>query len=231
VSGSTLRRGGAGTNHGAMLLDSAFVRSWIRAAADDVAAHRDYLTQLDAAIGDADHGVNMDRGFAAALLALEADRGIPPGRLLEAVGNAILFKVGGASGPLYGTALRGAGSTLGDADTFGGEDLLSALRAALEGIQNLGAAVEGDKTIVDAWLPAVSAFERELRSGGTVADASARAAVAAEEGARETVPMQARKGRASYLGPRSVGHQDPGATSTAMLFSALARAAREIPDA
>ena len=231
MSGSTLPRGGAGTNHGAMLLDSAFVRSWIRAAADDVAAHRDYLTQLDAAIGDADHGVNMDRGFTAALLALEADGGIPPGRLLEAVGNAILFKVGGASGPLYGTALRGAGSTLGDADTFGGEDLLSALRAALEGIQKLGAAVEGDKTIVDAWLPAVSAFERELRSGGSVVEASARAAVAAEEGARETVPMQARKGRASYLGPRSVGHQDPGATSTAMLFSALARAAREIPAA
>ncbi len=99
---------------------------------------------------------------------------------------------------------------------------------ALEGIQRLGAAVEGDKTIVDAWVPAVAAFERELRGGGTVVEASARAAVAAEEGARETVPMQARKGRASYLGPRSVGHQDPGATSTAMLFSALSRAARDV---
>lgn len=228
MSGSTLRRGGAGTDQGVAVLDSAFIRSWIRTAAADVAAHRDYLTQLDAAIGDADHGVNMDRGFAAALLSLEGEETTPPGRLLEAVGNAIVFKVGGASGPLYGTAFRGAGSSLGEEGTFDAESLLSALRAALEGIQRLGAAVEGDKTIVDAWQPAVAAFERELRGGGTVADASARAAVAAEEGARETVPMQARKGRASYLGPRSVGHQDPGATSTAILFSALGRTARDL---
>jgi phosphoenolpyruvate---glycerone phosphotransferase subunit DhaL len=229
MSGSTLRRGWAGTDEGARLLNSAFIQSWMRAAAEDVSAHRDYLTQLDAAIGDADHGTNMDRGFTAALAALGAPEGQGepvPGGLLEAVGNAIVFKVGGAAGPLYGAAFRAAAAALGDADTFDGEALLSALRAALEGIQRLGAAVEGDKTIVDAWLPAVSAFERELRSGGSIADASARAAVAAEEGARETIPMQARKGRASYLGPRSVGHQDPGATSTAMLFSALARAAR-----
>lgn len=227
MSGSTPRSGGTGTDQGELPLDSSFIRSWIRATAADLAAHRDYLTQLDAAIGDADHGVNMDRGFTAALLALEGDEASPPGRLLEAVGNAIVFKVGGASGPLYGTAFRGAASALGDSEIFGGEDLLSALRYALEGIQRLGAAVEGDKTIVDAWVPAVSAFERELRSGGSVAGAAARAAVAAEEGARETVPMQARKGRASYLGARSVGHQDPGATSAAMLFSALGRTARE----
>jgi dihydroxyacetone kinase-like protein len=227
VSGSTLRRGGAGTEEGTLPLDSEFLRSWVRQAADDVAANRDYLTQLDAAIGDADHGVNMDRGFAAVLAVLEADVALAPGPLLEAVGNAILFKVGGASGPLYGTALRGAAASLGDLDTFGGEDLLCALRAGLDGIQHLGAAVEGDKTIVDAWQPAVAAFERELRSGGSVADAGSRAAVAAEEGARETIPMQARKGRASYLGPRSVGHQDPGATSTALLFSALAKVARQ----
>jgi dihydroxyacetone kinase-like protein len=227
VSGSTPRSAGTGTDQGELLLDSSFIRSWIRAAAADLAAHRDYLTQLDAAIGDADHGVNMDRGFTAALVALEGDEASPPGRLLEAVGNAIVFKVGGASGPLYGTAFRSAASALGDSEIFSGEDLLSALRFALEGIQRLGAAVEGDKTIVDAWVPAVSAFERELRSGGSVADASARAAVAAEEGARETVPMQARKGRASYLGARSIGHQDPGATSASMLFSALGRTARE----
>lgn len=227
MSGSTPRSGGTGTDQGELPLDSSFIRSWIRATAADLAAHRDYLTQLDAAIGDADHGVNMDRGFTAALLALEGDEASPPGRLLEAVGSAIVFKVGGASGPLYGTAFRGAASALGDSQIFSGEDLLSALRFALEGIQRLGAAVEGDKTIVDAWVPAVSAFERELRSGGSVADASARAAVAAEEGARETVPMQARKGRASYLGARSIGHQDPGATSAAMLFSALGRTARE----
>ena len=229
MSGSAPRSGGTGTDQGELPLDSSFIRSWIRATAADLAAHRDYLTQLDAAIGDADHGVNMDRGFAAALLALEGAEASSPGGLLEAVGNAILFRVGGASGPLYGTAFRGAASALGDSEMFNGEDLLSALRYALEGIQRLGAAVEGDKTIVDAWVPAVSAFERELRSGGSVADATARAAVAAEEGARETVPMQARKGRASYLGARSIGHQDPGATSAALLFSALARAARERP--
>lgn len=227
MSGSAPHRGGTETDRGEPPLDASFIRSWVLATAADLGAHRDYLTQLDAATGDADHGVNMDRGFAAALVALDGEDASPPGRLLEAVGNAIVLKVGGASGPLYGTAFRGAASALGDVQVFGGEDLLSALRAALEGIQRLGAAVEGDKTIVDAWIPAVAAFERELRSGGSVADASARAAVAAEEGARETVPMQARKGRASYLGPRSIGHQDPGATSAALLFSALGRTARQ----
>lgn len=210
-------------------LDSGFVRAWITRAAVDIAANRDFLTQLDAAIGDADHGVNMDRGFVAALTALEVDGDAlaVPGALLQTVGNAIVFKVGGAAGPLYGSAFRDAGAALGDTETFDGEDLLAALRAAVAAIQRLGAAEEGDKTIVDAWLPAVAAFERELRSGGTAADAAARAAVAADEGARETIPLQARKGRASYLGPRSVGHQDPGATSAALLFAALARAARD----
>lgn len=226
MSGSSLRRGGAGTTEGLAVLDAGFVRSWIRIAAAEVAVARDHLTQLDAAIGDADHGVNMDRGMQAAIAALEIDGEVPPGRLLQLVGNAIVLKVGGAAGPLYGTAFRSAAEAIGDASVFDGEVLLFALRAGLEGIQRLGAAVEGDKTIVDAWLPAVEAFERELRSGGDTAAAAARAAVAAEEGARETIPMEARKGRASYLGPRSIGHQDPGATSTAILFEALARAAR-----
>ena len=204
-------------------MDSDFIRSWIQAVAEDVAAHRDYLTQLDAAIGDADHGVNMDRGFASALDAL-GDADGPPGRILEEVGNTIVYKVGGAAGPLYGSALRSAGVALADAPTFDGEALLAALRAGLDSIQRLGAAVEGDKTIVDAWGPAISAFERELRSGGSVAEAASRAAVAAEEGARETVPLHARKGRASYLGPRSVGHQDPGATSSYLLLKCAADA-------
>lgn len=215
-------------SEGLGVLDAGFIRSWIRAAAEDIAIARDHLTQLDAAIGDADHGVNMDRGMQAALAALEGSDDAPPGRLLLAVGNAIVLKVGGAAGPLYGSAFRSAGATLGDDPLLDGERLLVALRAGLEGIQRLGAAVEGDKTIVDAWLPAVAAFERELRGGGSTAEAAARAAVAAEEGARETIPMQARKGRASYLGPRSVGHQDPGASSTAILFQALARTARAL---
>lgn len=215
-------------SEGLGVLDAGFIRSWIRAAAEELGAARDHLTQLDAAIGDADHGVNMDRGMQAALAALEENDDAPPGRLLLAVGNAIVLKVGGAAGPLYGSAFRSAGATLGDDLLFDGERLLVALRAGLDGIQRLGAAVEGDKTIVDAWLPAVAAFERELRSGGSTAEAAARAAVAAEEGARQTIPMQARKGRASYLGPRSIGHQDPGATSTAILFQALARTARTL---
>lgn len=205
------------------------VWSWIREMANDVSARRDYLTQLDAAIGDADHGVNMDRGFAAAIESLGSLEGAGPGKLLRVAGETLILRVGGAAGPLYGSAFRAAGASLGAARSFDGEALLLAVRSSLAAIQQLGAAVEGDKTIVDAWAPAIAALERELRSGGSTADACDRAALSAVDGARLTVPMQARKGRASYLGPRSVGHQDPGATSTAMLFETLARAVRGLP--
>jgi dihydroxyacetone kinase-like protein len=204
--------------------DDATIRRWIRSSADEIAANRDFLTQLDAAIGDADHGVNMDRGFSAAVTDLDATTGLPPGELLIRVGSTLIYRVGGAAGPLFGTCLRRAGEVLGDEPTFDAESMLKALRAGLDGIQGLGAAQEGDKTIVDAYGPALQAFERELRAGGDAATASRKAADAAREGMRATVPMQARKGRASYLGPRSVGHQDPGASSTALLFTALARA-------
>jgi dihydroxyacetone kinase-like protein len=126
---------------------------------------------------------------------------------------------------LYGTAFRGAGKALGEGESFDAEGLLAALRAALDAVQKLGAAAEGDKTMVDALAPAVAAFEREVRAGHDVTSAITRAREAAEEGMRATIPMQARKGRASYLGPRSVGHQDPGATSTVLVFRALERAA------
>lgn len=195
----------------------------MREAAREIHAQRDFLTQLDAAIGDADHGVNMDRGFSAAVIDLDATTDLPAGELLIRVGGTLIYRVGGAAGPLFGTCLRRAGESFGEAVTFGAEDLLTALRAGLDGIQRLGAAEEGDKTIVDAYAPALAAFERELRSGGDARTAARKAADAAREGMRATVPMQARKGRASYLGPRSVGHQDPGATSTAYLFVALAR--------
>jgi dihydroxyacetone kinase-like protein len=200
------------------------IRRWVRGSADEIAANRDFLTQLDAAIGDADHGINMDRGFSAAVTDLDASVDLPPGELLIRVGGTLIYRVGGAAGPLFGTCLRRAGESLGDAERFDGEDLLKAMRAGLDGIQGLGAAVEGDKTIVDAYVPAVGAFERQLRAGGDASTAAHKAADAAREAARDTVPMQARKGRASYLGPRSVGHQDPGATSAALLFAALARA-------
>jgi dihydroxyacetone kinase-like protein len=208
------------------VVDAAFVRSWIEEIAASIEAQREYLTQLDAAIGDADHGVNMHRGFSAVVAKLAAADDLTPGRVLTTVGTTLISTVGGAAGPLYGTAFRDAGKALGDQPSIDAPELLAALEASLAGIQRLGAATEGDKTIVDALAPAVAAFAGEIEHGGTLIAATARAREAAEVGTRATVALQARKGRASYLGPRSVGHQDPGATSTALMFSALERVAR-----
>jgi dihydroxyacetone kinase-like protein len=206
-------------------LDGGFVLRWIREMAGDIHDQRDFLTQLDAAIGDADHGINMDRGFAAALAKLEAEPDGPPGDLLETVGTTLVLSVGGAAGPLYGSAIRQMGRALDGSKTFDAEALFLLLRAGLEEVQRLGAAQVGDKTIVDAFSPAIDAYERGLRSGDDLVGAASRAHAAAEEGMRATIPLQARKGRASYLGPRSVGHQDPGATSMTMFFAALERTA------
>jgi phosphoenolpyruvate---glycerone phosphotransferase subunit DhaL len=215
-----------GAESAAVALDAAFIRRWIDEMARSIEEERDHLTQLDSAIGDADHGVNMSRGFTAVMAKLDATGGdLAPGQVLTTVGATLISTVGGASGPLYGTAFRGAGKALGEDGSFDAEDLLAALRAALEAVQKLGAAAEGDKTMVDSLAPAVAGFERELRAGHDLFAAIGRAREAAEEGMRGTIPMQARKGRASYLGPRSVGHQDPGATSTALVFRALERAA------
>jgi dihydroxyacetone kinase-like protein len=200
------------------------VIDWVSGLAALVREQRDYLTQLDAAIGDADHGINMDRGMSAARTKAEGMVEEAPGTILDAVGTTLMFSVGGAAGPLYGTGFRGLGKSLGEQRRFGPEDLLLALRAGLEAIQALGAATEGDKTIVDAYAPALAAFELHLRAGDHLTAVASGAREAAEEGMRSTIPMQARKGRASYLGPRSVGHQDPGATSTALVFTALERA-------
>lgn len=206
-------------------LDGGFVLRWMREMAGDVHEQRDFLTQLDAAIGDADHGINMDRGFAAALAKLEAEPDGPPGDLLETVGTTLVLSVGGAAGPLYGSAIRQMGRALDGSKTFDAEALFLLLRAGLEEVQRLGAAQVGDKTIVDAFSPAIDAYERGLRSGDDLVGAASRAHAAAEEGMRATIPLQARKGRASYLGARSVGHQDPGATSMTMFFAALERTA------
>jgi phosphoenolpyruvate---glycerone phosphotransferase subunit DhaL len=210
-------------------LDARFIQRWVEATAGRLATERDFLTQLDAAIGDADHGINMDRGFTRASALAAVDETSPPGSLLWEVGSTVVREVGGAAGPLYGTGFRRMGEAVGTAQTFDAEVLLAAIRAGLEGVQALGAAVEGDKTMVDAWTPALAAFEHELRAGRGLAEGAEKAAGAAEAGALATVPLQARKGRASYLGSRSIGHQDPGATSTAILFRALADVAGKDP--
>ena len=206
-------------------VDARTVTVWLSGIAGAINAERDYLTQLDAAIGDGDHGTNMDRGFTAVSEAMgsQAD-GLAPGRLLILAGKTLVSTVGGASGPLWGSALRRAGRALGDAEEFDGPQLADAFDAALAGVVELGAASPGDKTMVDALAPAAEALRVSIEAGGSVADAVAVAAEAAAEGAKATVPMQARKGRASYLGERSIGHQDPGATSAALVLRELQRA-------
>jgi len=205
-----------------LLVDVTTVRAWIEHVTSDVNEHRDHLTQLDSAIGDADHGINLVRGFSAVAAAVQEKAPATPGDLLTLVGTTLISKVGGASGPLYGTAFRRAGKQLGAVQDVSPESLGAALQAALEGVQGLGAATEGDKTMVDALAPAVRAYQQALAAGATIGEAAQAAAAAAEQGAAATIPMQALKGRASYLGARSVGHQDPGATSTALIIGALA---------
>jgi len=204
-------------------------RAWIAVAARAVEEQRDHLTQLDAAIGDADHGINLNRGFTAVLSALEAAAPATPGAVLTLTGSTLISKVGGASGPLYGVAFRRAGKALGDAPDVDLPALAGALEAALAGVQQLGAAREGDKTMVDALAPATGAFSKAISEGASPADALSTLAEAAQAGAVATISMQALKGRASYLGPRSVGHEDPGAASTALILGALRDAALEGP--
>ncbi|MET9293150.1 dihydroxyacetone kinase subunit DhaL [Streptomyces sp. NPDC003077] len=182
------------------------------AAVDREAA---WLTELDSPIGDADHGTNLQRGFAAVVKVLGSDPPGTPGAVLTAAGRQLISSVGGASGPLYGTLLRRTGKALGDAETVTAGELLAGLRVGVDAVAQLGGASAGDKTMIDALEPAVEAL-------ATSFDA---AADAARQGAEATVPLRARKGRASYLGERSVGHQDPGATSAALLFAALAEVA------
>ena len=200
-------------------------RAWITAAANVIEEQRDHLTQLDAAIGDADHGINLSRGFTAVLGAMQTSAPATPGSVLTLTGSTLISKVGGASGPLFGTAFRSAGKALGDTADVDMTGLAAALEAALAGVQRLGAAREGDKTMVDALAPATGAFTKAIAEGASDASALAALADAARAGAVATISMQALKGRASYLGPRSVGHEDPGAASTALILAALRDAA------
>jgi dihydroxyacetone kinase-like protein len=204
-------------------MNAQTVTSWMAESARVIGESRDYLTQLDAAIGDADHGANMTRGFDAVVVGLDGLGDQPPGKVLIGVGRTLVSNVGGASGPLWGSAFRAAGKSIGDESEFDGPGLADALDAALAAVVDLGAAVEGDKTMVDALAPALRALRGGVESGGEVGAALWAASDAADEGMRATTPMLARKGRASYLGERSIGHQDPGATSAALIMAALAR--------
>ncbi|MFI7412921.1 dihydroxyacetone kinase subunit DhaL [Streptomyces sp. NPDC049627] len=196
------------------MLDADFFRRWMTATAAAVDREAERLTALDSPIGDADHGSNLQRGFTAVTAALEKEAPQAPGAILTLAGRQLISTVGGASGPLYGTLLRRTGKALGDAGEVSEDQFAQALRAGVDAVMALGGAAPGDKTMIDALVPAVDAL----------GDGFAAARAAAEEGALATTPLQARKGRASYLGERSIGHQDPGATSSALLIAGLAEA-------
>ncbi|MCX5056380.1 dihydroxyacetone kinase subunit DhaL [Streptomyces sp. NBC_00452] len=197
-------------------------RAWIHEAARSVTENADHLTRLDSAVGDADHGINMRRGLQAAVAMLDETTPSTPGAVLATVGRALISKTGGASGPLYGTGFRQAAQTLGRHPDVSAAQLGAALAAALTGIQRIGAALEGDKTMIDALSPAVTAYQAVIDTGGELTGATRAASDAAMRGLKQTADMQARKGRASYLGARTIGHQDPGAASTVLILSALA---------
>jgi phosphoenolpyruvate---glycerone phosphotransferase subunit DhaL len=203
-------------------IPSAAIVAWMSEINVAVQRHRDHLTQLDAAIGDGDHGTNMARGFGAVQTTLTGQGDdLLPGQLLILCGKTLVATVGGASGPLWGTAFRHAGRAVGAATELDGPLLADALDAALAGITGLGRAEVGDATIVDALDPAARALRSAVQAGAPLSQAAGAAAGAAEDGCKATIPLQARKGRASYLGERSIGHQDPGATSTALILRAL----------
>jgi dihydroxyacetone kinase-like protein len=207
-------------------VDTAFFVDWITRVAASVEANKVRLTELDAAIGDGDHGTNLDRGFASVIRVLDTAAPRTPGTVLSLTGTTLISKVGGAAGPLYGSAFRRAGNALSDAPEVDLAGLAGALDAALAAIRKLGAARDGDKTMVDALAPAVAALNDAAASDTPLFKALDATVAAAESGALATIPMQASKGRASYLGPRSIGHQDPGAASTVLILRALRDTAR-----
>ena len=209
-----------------MSLDAAWARRWIELAAVDIAEQRDYLVDLDRAIGDGDHGENMDRGFKAAVEALEQAQPGSVAEVLKTVAKTLMSTVGGAAGPLYGTAFLRASKAAGDGD-LDGAGVAAVIAGALDGIQARGKATTGEKTMVDAWTPALDAARAAAESGADAVATLQAAATAAEAGAAATEPLRATKGRASYLGERSIGHLDPGAVSTSLILRAAVRAVGE----
>lgn len=205
-----------------MSIGSTQVIAWVTACAQAIAENREMLTSLDAAIGDADHGANMDRGFQAVMRKLPEIQDQDLGMILKTVGMTLVSTVGGAGGPLYGTFFLQAGMKLAGKTELTLEDWAAALQAAVAGVVARGKAEAGDKTMVDALLPALKALQEAAVQGHTFQEAVQRSASAAEAGMIATIPLIARKGRASYLGERSAGHQDPGATSSYLLLKAVA---------
>jgi dihydroxyacetone kinase-like protein len=194
---------------------------WLESTAAVLNENAAYLTQLDSPIGDADHGTNMDRGFKKVMekLPTVADKDI--GNILKTVGMTLISSVGGASGPLYGTFFMRGGMAADAKEELTNGDMVELLQAAVDGVIQRGRAQLGDKTMIDALLPALAALKSGTESGKGVVAAIADAVAAAEQGMKDTIPLQARKGRASYLGERSIGHQDPGATSSFLILNAL----------
>jgi dihydroxyacetone kinase-like protein len=206
-----------------MTIDDAAIRAWLRTYAEEIAAHRDQLTRLDSAIGDGDHGANMDRGMKKAVERLDGlGDSEDIGATLKAVGMALVSSVGGAAGPLYGTLFMQMGTKTAGASELDLQAWAEAVEAGVRGVQARGKAEPGDKTMVDALLPGTEVLKQAAADGADLSDALQRAAAAAQEGMERTIPLVARKGRASYLGERSAGHQDPGATSSHLLLKAAA---------
>jgi phosphoenolpyruvate---glycerone phosphotransferase subunit DhaL len=207
-----------------MMISRDAVLLWLKTFADAIAENKDYLTQLDAAIGDADHGINMDRGFQAVLAKLPGLSDQDIGAALKAVGMTLVSTVGGASGPLYGTLFLQMGTAAAGKLELSLADWIDALQAGVDGVVRRGKAAPGDKTMIDSLLPALAALEAAAAEGTSFGDALRRSEQAARQGMLDTIPLVARKGRASYLGERSAGHQDPGATSAHLLLAAAADA-------
>jgi phosphoenolpyruvate---glycerone phosphotransferase subunit DhaL len=195
---------------------------WLARIADVLRENRTYLTELDSAIGDADHGINMDRGFSAVRSKFPTMDPMDIASQLRTVGSTLVSTVGGASGPLYGTAFLRAGGAVANKQELTSADVVAMLDAFTGGIVARGKAQPGEKTMVDALTPAVAAAKQALNDGASLAEITQRAAAAAEEGMKATIPLLATKGRASYLGERSIGHQDPGATSSWLILRSLA---------
>jgi dihydroxyacetone kinase-like protein len=205
------------------------VLRWLREFADAIAANKTYLTELDSAIGDADHGINMNRGMQAAMTKIETVSGEDIGGLLKTVGITLVSTVGGAGGPLYGTLFMQMGAVSTGKSRLTPDEWADSLDSGIQGVIKRGKAERGDKTMLDALLPALDALRLALKEGHPLADALKRSAAAAEEGMKGTIPVVARKGRASYLGERSAGHQDPGATSSYLLLKTAAESFGAVP--